>query len=328
MKRFAFAAAGALALAAAAPASAAAFTKFVVFGDSFLDAGNVQAAVGPIFTDPQLGYWQGRFSNGPNWIDYLSYASYGMPTTASLLGGTNFAVGGARASGDDVQALGTIPGLPSQLDLYTQYLMLTGQAFDPDALYVINFGNNDVNYIQALLGAGNPLAAAGVAAAYVFNMTHAVLRLRDLGARTVLLAGVPNPTEVEGQALQAALDASLDAITPALGSTKLVRFDYFNYYETLLADPTAVGLPATLNLTVPCLAAEPPSPSIDCHNYLSFDGTHVTKGVQASISFQIAHQLGIAAIPEPASWAMMVAGFAAAGAAFRRGRRRTALVQA
>ena len=321
MKRFAFAAAAVLALAAAAPASAA-FTKFVVFGDSFLDAGNVQAAVGPIFTNPQLGYWQGRFSNGPTWIDFLSYANFGMPTTASLLGGTNFAVGGARASGDDVRPEGTIPGLPSQLGLYSQYLTATGQPFDPDALYVVNFGNNDVNYIQALLNPADPLfnpaAVPGVVNAYVTNMTGAVLQLRDLGARTVLLAGVPNPTEAEGQALQAALNTGLDAISPALGNTDLVRFDYFNYFQTVLLNPTAVRLPATIDLTTPCLAAQPPSPTIDCSNYLSFDGTHVTKIVQASLSIQIAKQLGIAAIPEPASWAMMIAGFAAAGAAFRR----------
>ena len=321
MKRFAFAAATALALAATAPASAA-FTKFVVFGDSFLDAGNVQAAVGPIFTNPQLGYWEGRFSDGPTWIDYLSYANFGVPTTASLLGGTNFAVGGARASGDDVRPEGTIPGLPSQLGLYAQYLATTGQAFDPDALYVINFGNNDVNYIQDLLDPGdpifNPAAVPGVVAAYVTNMTGAVLHLRDLGAETVLLAGVPNPTEAEGQALQAALNLGVAAITPFLGNTDLVRFDYFSYFQTVLLDPTAVRLPATIDLTTPCLAAQPPSPSIDCSNYLSFDGTHVTKIVQASLSIQIAHQLGIAAIPEPASWAMMIAGFAAAGAAFRR----------
>lgn len=321
MKRLAFAAATVFAFAAAPPASAA-FTKFIVFGDSFLDAGNIQAAVGPAFTDPRLGYWEGRFSDGPNWIDYLSYANFGSPTLASLLGGTNFAVGGARGSGDDVRPEGTIPGLPSQLGLFAQYLAVTGQAFDPDALYVINFGNNDVNFIQDLLDPGspnfNPAAVPGVVNAYVTNMTGAVLKLRDLGAHTVLLAGVPNPTEAEGQALEAALEASLNAIAPALGATDLERFDYFKYFQTVLVDPTLVGLPATLNLTTPCLAAVTPTPDIDCTNFLSLDGTHVTTGVQGSLSIQIAHQLGIAAIPEPASWAMMIAGFAAAGVAFRR----------
>ena len=326
MKRLAFAAASLIALAAAAPASAATFTKFVVFGDSFIDAGNIQAAVGPAFTDPRLGYWVGRFSDGPTWIDYLSYANFGKPTLASLLGGTNFAFGGARGSGDDVRAEGTIPGLSSQLGLYAQYLAVTGQAFDPDALYVINFGNNDVNFIQALLNPAspifNPAAVPGVVNAYVTNMTGAVLKLRDLGAHTVLLAGVPNPTEAEGQALEAALETGLSAIAPVLGNTDLVRFDYFKYFQTVLTDPTLVGLPATLDLTRPCLTVQTPSPNIDCRNFLSFDGTHVTTGVQASLSIQIAHQLGITAIPEPATWAMMVAGFAAAGAAFRRRPRR------
>jgi phospholipase/lecithinase/hemolysin len=324
MQHLLLATAATLGLAIAAPASAAAInpTKFVVFGDSFIDAGNVQASVGPTFTNPALGYWQGRFSDGPTWIDYLSYAAYGQPTRASLLGGTNFAVGGARGSGDDVQPRGTIPGLPSQLGLYGQYLAQSGQSFDPDALYVINFGNNDVNYIQDLLDPTDPLfdpaAVPGVAAAYVANMTGAVVTLKDLGARYILLAGVPNPTEIEGQALQAALDLSLDLIEPALGQTQLLRFDYFSYFQTVLTNPTALGLPATIDVTTPCLQAQLPSPSIDCSNYLSFDGIHVTEAVQASLSRQIALQFGLAAIPEPQTWAMMVTGFAAAGAAIRR----------
>lgn len=318
MKRILLAAAA----LAAAPASALTPTQYIVFGDSFLDAGNVEAAVGPIFTNPALGYWEGRFSDGPTWIDHLSYAQFGQPTRASLLGGTNFAVGGARGSGDDAQPLGVIPGLPSQLGLFGQYLVQTGQAFDPDALYVINFGNNDVNYIQALANPANPIfnpgLIPGVQAAYVSNMVGAVVTLKTLGAKNILLAGVPNPTEVEGQQLQALLTTGLNAIRPTLGSTNLLEFDYFAYFTGLAANPAAFGLRPDINLVTPCLAAVAPSPNIDCSGYLSFDGTHVTAQVQGSISVFAARQFGLAAIPEPATWAMMVAGFAAAGAAMRR----------
>jgi phospholipase/lecithinase/hemolysin len=322
MKRFLLTAA--MAFSATAPASALTPTQYIVFGDSFLDAGNVEAAVGPIFTDPSLGYWEGRFSDGPTWIDLLSYAQFGHPTRASLLGGTNFAVGGARGSGDDAQPLGVIPGLPSQLALFGQYLFQTGQAFDPDALYVINFGNNDVNYIQALADPMspifNPALIPGVQAAYVSNMVGAVVTLKNLGAKNVLLAGVPNPTEAEGQQLQALLTAGLDAIQPTLGNTNLLRLDYFAYFQGVLANPAAFGLRPDINFFTPCLAAIAPNPNPDCSGYLSFDGTHVTAQVQGSISVFAARQFGLAAIPEPASWAMMVAGFVAAGAALRRRR--------
>ncbi len=306
----------------AAPASALTPTQYVVFGDSFIDAGNVQAAVGPAFTPPGLGYWQGRFSDGPTWIDLLSYAQFGQPSRASLLGGTNFAVGGARGSGDDPRPQGVVPGLSSQLAVFGQYLVQTGQSFDTDALYVINFGNNDVNYIQALADPGNPLfnpaLIPSVQAAYVSNMVGAVVTLSSLGAKNVLIAGVPNPLEAEGQLLQGLLTNSLNAVEPTLGGTNLLRLDYFSYFLGVAANPTAFGLRADIDLFTPCLAVVAPNPEPDCSGYLSFDGTHVTEEVQASLSVYIARQFGLAAIPEPSSWAMMVAGFAAAGTALRR----------
>jgi phospholipase/lecithinase/hemolysin len=310
----------------ATPAAALTPTQFIVFGDSFLDAGNVQAAVGPLFTDPNLGYWQGRFSDGPTWIDHLSYAQFGQPSRASLLGGTNFAVGGARGSGDDPTPLGVIPGLSSQLGAFGQYLVQTGQPFDPDALYVINFGNNDVNYIQALADPTdpefNPALIPAVQAAYVSNMVGAVVTLSGLGAKNILLAGVPNPTEPEGQLLQSLLTTGLNAAEPGLGGTNLLRLDYFSYFLGVAANPAAFGLRPDLNFTAPCLAVVAPSREPDCSGFLSFDGTHVTEQVQASLSIYVARQFGLAAIPEPSSWAMMIAGFAAAGAAVRRGRRK------
>ena len=77
----------------AAPASA--FTALYSFGDSLSDVGNVFAASGgtvpaPLFPFPPGGpaYFDGRFSNGPNWVDDLS-AKLGLGSvTASIDGET------------------------------------------------------------------------------------------------------------------------------------------------------------------------------------------------------------------------------------------------
>ncbi len=326
---------GVLAVASAA-ASAASFvpSQFVIFGDSFLDAGSVNRFSDGALAPASLGFWQGRWSDGPTWIDYLGYANFGTTTKAFndgvgpgrlpppfRPGATNFAIGGARGSGDDVQAGGTIPGLVSQVGFYLGYLAQTGQSVDPDALYVINFGNNDVNFIQTL-GAGP--AADAVAAAYVANMTNVTIRLVAAGARNILIAGVPNPLEEEGRRLQAMLNGSLGVVQPqfaAIGAN-VQQFDYFDFFLDLQADPTQFGLPAGL-ITDPrrfCLAEVAPSLDPDCSNYLSFDGIHVTTGVQRAISVRVADQLGIAAVPEPASWALMIAGFGLVGATIRRRR--------
>ena len=276
-------------------------------------------------------------------MDYLGYANLGAPTAnfyagnpagtvpgapgfSFTPGATNFAVGGARASGDDVQPLGTIPGLPTQVAFYQGYLATFGLTVDAGALYVLNFGNNDVNYIQeigadpGLSPADKAAAISAVQTAYVQNMTGVALGLASAGAKHILIAGVPNPTEVEGQFLQGLLNSSLDAAQSGfdlLGSS-LYRFDYFDFFTDLLADPTQFGLPATLDFVTPCLVGETPSPNIDCTGYLSFDGIHVTTDVQRAIAVRVAEQIGIASVPEPATWGLMLAGFGAVGVAARR----------
>ena len=324
-----FAAAAALALAG--PAAAFTPTQFVIFGDSFIDAGVVARFTGGIVPDASLGYWYGRFSEGPTWADYLGYANFGRPTDPFnvanspftlpppfTLGATSFAVSGARASFDDVQPLGTIPSLPTQLGLYGQYLAFTGQTVDPGALYIINFGNNDVNLIDSL---PNPADKALVANAYVTNMAGAVAGLAGAGARNILVLGVPNPSNPTGVALQAALDAELDLVAAGLPPVvNLFRFDYFHFFNTLAGDPTVYGLPAGLDLVTPCLAVVPPGPGIDCTGFLSFDGIHVTRAVQQALSVEIGRLVGLAVVAEPASWAMLIAGFGLVGVAARRRR--------
>jgi outer membrane lipase/esterase len=100
-------------------------------------------------------------------------------------------------------------------------------------------------------------------------------------------------------------------------------FDYFSFFNNLVSDPEDFGLPADLIVdpTRYCLAEVAPSPNINCSQYLSFDGIHVTTGVQRAIAWQVSDQLMLGgAVPEPASWGLMIAGFGAVGFALRRRR--------
>src|SRR5688572_33150549 len=100
-----------LAFGSLLPLTAAAlpFNSLVVFGDSLSDAGNnawmFDNVIGPptrtpvpistpVFI-PTQPYDAARYSNGPVWVEQFA-ASLGMSATASLLGGTNSAFGGAR----------------------------------------------------------------------------------------------------------------------------------------------------------------------------------------------------------------------------------------
>ncbi|NJC08569.1 phospholipase/lecithinase/hemolysin [Polymorphobacter fuscus] len=304
-------------MAIAVPAAALTPSTFYVFGDSFTDAGNIAAATGNTIPDASQGFWYGRFADGPTWVDRLSYAQYGAPTVASLNGGNNFSFGGARAAQDDIISAGppvvAIPGLASQAGLYFSQVGFV----DPNALYIVNFGNNDVNAIQGTDADREGLTVAQYQAAYVNNMVGAVSTLSAFGAQNILVLGVPNPLEVEGLALQGLLDTALDAVEPGL-SANLYRYSYFSFFTRLQADPTQFGLPQNLDFNTPCLAAVTPGPGIDCTGYLSFDGIHVTSKVQQALARDIGGFVGLNDVPEPSTWAMLIAGFGLVGTAMRR----------
>jgi phospholipase/lecithinase/hemolysin len=292
----------------AAPAAAWTASSFVVFGDSLVDAGNIWIATGGAIPASSQGYVGGRFTNGATFIDYMSLAHFGTPTAPSLAGGSNFSFGGARGAQNDQISPGVaIPGLQTQLGMY---LAASGGAVDPNALYVINFGNNDVNAIES--GDTEGLTVPQYFAAYAGTMAGSVQYLSSHGATKILVLGVPNPSDPVGVALQGQLDSALDAISPFL-TASLYRFDYFSFFTSLAANPAAFGLPADLDFSSYCQAKVTPAPGMDCSHYFSFDGTHPTTAVHYALA-----QAVEATVPEPASWGLMIAGFALTGFAMRR----------
>ena len=103
-------------MASAATASAAPYTGLVVFGDSLSDVGNDTIVTGGTFPGP--AYYQGRFSNGVNYVDDLA-AKLGLPApTPSVAGGTDYAYGGARTAGSDPAQRAVIHDVDQQLSSY------------------------------------------------------------------------------------------------------------------------------------------------------------------------------------------------------------------
>lgn len=73
----------------AVPAAAAPPTVYA-FADSLVDAGNLFIATGGAFPNPAQGYFNGRFTNGHDFTDYLQLDFTGAPTASSLTGGNNY----------------------------------------------------------------------------------------------------------------------------------------------------------------------------------------------------------------------------------------------
>ena len=78
-------------------ANAEEIKKLVVFGDSYASTGNLYALTGGGWPAPPMYPSDGRWSNGPIWIDYLASLLKVESPQPSMMGGTNYAWAGATS---------------------------------------------------------------------------------------------------------------------------------------------------------------------------------------------------------------------------------------
>jgi hypothetical protein len=162
-----------------APSTAASYPSLYVFGDSFVDAGNSRIGTAGEQAQPQDGYFEGRYSNGYNFADYLAHDIGAVTPVAALAGGTNFAVGGAKAQR---MAGEIIPSFLGQID----YLRTTASPIIPhDALVLVAFGGNDV---RDTIGFGGPADFSAASSDFAQGLSQ----LYGLGARNFLITGAPD----------------------------------------------------------------------------------------------------------------------------------------
>ena len=132
MKRLAMMVLAASLSLGSAPASAN-FTTLFAFGDSLSDAGNLYLATG----QPGPPYVGGHFSNGPTWVEDLSVDLRLGTLAPSLLGGNDFAYGGAQTGVNLVNPSPARPiDLPAQISAYEA--VHTSPV--PGALYTLDIG--------------------------------------------------------------------------------------------------------------------------------------------------------------------------------------------
>ena len=176
------------------------WNDLVVFGDSLSDTGNVFISSGLLFP-PSPPYDNGRFSNGPVWAEVLA-SGLGLPVlTPSLLGGTNYAWGGAE-TGFGPSARGT-PNIGEQINFY----LGGGNIPSSDELFVMWAGANDFNNAPP----GTDLS--GLIPGIVNNISNHI---------TTISSAAPG-TELDFLVLN----------LPPLGQTPRVQF-----FSQLLGDPT------------------------------------------------------------------------------------------
>jgi outer membrane lipase/esterase len=328
----------ALAAGLALPAAASAgYSQIYVLGDSLSDVGNIEAAYAPIVAAnggvplPILAapgtpsaYAPNRASNGPIWIDAFAGA-FGFTSVASLNGGTNYAFGGART---DNQLYN--PVIPDFLGLLQQRdaLLAARPALDPDALYVVWGGANNLQDIltgrpradgtpqsvgQTVADLGliiDSLAAAGASHFLVPNAPNIGLvpRLRERGQAAVAFGTLL--TDALNDGLATLIDSRRQA------GLDILDFDTAGFLTEVVANPASYGLS---NVTERCYTGDDlnfnGSGSIcaDPARYLFWDGIHPTATGHALLA-----QAMLQHIPEPAETGLLLAGLAAAACNSRR----------
>ena len=163
------------------------FTNQYSFGDSLSDSGNLFAATSALGApNPRPPYFQGRFSNGPVFTELLGN-NLALATTApaNVRSSLNFAFGGATAGGFSQLP----PSLPVQVGLFQARGIVPAKT----DLFTVLFGANDlIPALSAPTTPGNPASLDVAGAAAATTVASGVQSLVALGARNVLVVGLPN----------------------------------------------------------------------------------------------------------------------------------------
>jgi outer membrane lipase/esterase len=237
----------AVALAFSGAAQAQSFSNYVVFGDSLSDAGNVAALsglpAGNSFTtnfDPVYAQIVGANFG----FDITNYS----PFIAGSVG-TDYATGGACASPDS--ATFTCVNDPSGVGLFSvtgqlsSYLAANGGVADPNALYSVWSGANDI--FTAVNNPATAQANTGIAAATTIGL---ISQLQNAGARYIIVFNLPDlglipanvgtPNQLGGSQLTIVYNTTFNAGLAGLGDG-IIPVDVYGLVNDAIGNPSLYG---------------------------------------------------------------------------------------
>jgi len=274
-----------------AAGDAGAISEIVVFGSSTSDQGNALLLVGA----GSPPYFEGRFSNGPNWIDILA-DELGLPRPApSEAGGTNYAVAGAETGA----GFGTLAPFAPNLGEQVISFGLDGHELDGDELIVVRGGANDA-LAQALLEPPDEMFWTPGRA--VANIGDHVRALASAGGTRFLVAnlggfadspflrsfGLTQDVTLWQEEFRERLKSAMGALQESLG-VGITVFDADKVASKLLQQPERLSLTNLVDPACPGCGFGVPAPGAgdtivpnpDEHYY--WDLLHTTAGVNAYV---------------------------------------------
>lgn len=306
--------------------SAAPFSSVIVFGDSLSDMGRIldlTSNTPGLTPEPVAPYFGGRFSNGPVAVEVLTSLVAPAPLTIDR----NFAYGGAKTGPDpnlfgldnnDPNTAGT--GLLQQVSMFQTALPTL--AIDPaTTLFVVWGGANDFATPAAIQD------PATTSSRVVDNIQSIIGSLAGLGARRFLVPGLPDLGATPRAALieqfgvpslgigpianfrlgasfasmtfNQLLFAQITAFDTARPDFSVALFDTFALMHEVIDDPGAFGMTniSDMCIVTPSCVGDP----AEQDNYLFWDNQHPTARAHQILGERFA----AAAVPEPATYALM-----------------------
>ena len=274
------------------------YERVFIFGDSLSDSGNIYTLTGetskaPYLLVPLYPYAIGghHFSNGKTWAERLAQDlqdnNGGKASRDNPAKNGNYAHGGGRARANS----GSLS--PSSAAQVGMFLANHGRA-PTDALYVVQFGGNDLR--DALIaGASNPAAAIPILLAAVNELAgfdgvdSSIEALYAAGARNFLVANAPNIEHAPAVQMtgfgaiagfltsiyNGVLEGALQTLEGQLPGITIHRLDMSAFVNEVVANPEDFGF---TNVVAPCLnfLAEKDAKCDNPEEYFFWDGLHPT----------------------------------------------------
>lgn len=265
----------ALALAAApAFAQSSPYSQTVFFGDSLTDSGSFRPTLVQLNPGAAVA---GRFTTNPGfvWSEFVAQW-YGTGATSANQGGTNYAWGGATTGTDTTTNVGPItvqvPGMTTQL---TSYLTANGGRADPNALYTVWGGANNL-----FAAVANPSQAPAIITAAVTSEVGIVATLKQNGAQYILVPNIPDLGKTPAFLNNAGATQLASMYNAALYNglqsqgLRVIPLDTFHFLGEITASPAQYGF---ANVTSPACGA---TSSLTC-----LPSNYVTPGAAGTYAF-------------------------------------------
>ncbi len=281
------------------PAVASQFDGIYAFGDSLTDTHNQFNAYGT----PGYPYFDGRYSNGPLWVEDLA-PKLGLTFNPA----TDYAVAGATSGTlnyDSVNGHAPLAGIQTQISNY----LAQNPVADPNGLYIVWGGADDyLGAIQASLestgAAPNPFQLLVLVAKTLGNLDRDISALAEHGAHNFLIPDLANlgalPASqaavvaydlpllpLEANLLTSSHDLGLvvllDALQARFPNDHFTLLDVYGEFDQITADPGAYGF---ANVTGDYLdyAIANPGTTVNPNSFLFFDELHPTAAGHAVIA--------------------------------------------